>query len=299
MKATTHTELYRPFRGTLRRLPVAPFVLARSGIRTAFRNKKALALYLVPALHMVATSFIVNTAFGLQESGLGLPLGDRAAFVGALASTFTKVEQQIVGLLAVTQFFTLMVLGWYGSGLIAEDRRAKAHLLYFARPLTRSGYIFGKLLVVMFYGSCAIVLPATLILLVACFSSPEWSFLTERWRTILAVEAYALVWVFINSLGVLAISSLAQRKNHALVASVGVVVLTSAVAEFLAEALRESAWRKLSLFGNFEALARAWLDSGTVDAPWPVEQTYAILAGLALLCGLILFRQVTRMERAA
>ncbi|MEZ6013499.1 MAG: hypothetical protein R3F49_00165 [Planctomycetota bacterium] len=300
MKATTHAELYRPFKGTLRRLPLSALVLARSGIRTAFRSKKPLFLYAIPAMQMVATSFIVNLAFSIKSGAIGGDIGARGRLVGAaLADAFTNVEQQIVMLLNSTQFFTLIVLAWYGAGLIADDRRLKAHLLYFSRPVTQLGYILGKLLVVLFYGAMAIIVPATMVLLVAIFSSPDWSFLHDRGWKIFAVEAYAFVWVLVHSLGILAISSLVTRKNHALVAAVGLFILTSAIAEFLAEVLDEARWRMLSMFGNFDALAAEWLGVKQNGATWPVEQSYAVLGGTLLVSFAVLLRQVRKMEREA
>ncbi len=300
MKATTHTELYRPFRGKLRRMPLTALVLAKSGIRTAYRSKKTLLLFAVPWIQALTTCFVVHTAFSFQDADVASEVGGRGRMLGAaLLESFTNVERQIVMLLGTTQFFSLIVLAWYGAGLVADDRRLKAHLLYFARPVTRVGYVLGKLGVVGYFGGLAIVAPATVVLLVAVFASPDWSFLKERGSTILAVEAYAFTWLFVHALGILAISSLAQRKNHALVASVGLFVLTSAVSEFLAEVLDRDSWRLMSMFGNFEALAQAWLGVSSSNADWPIGQTYAVLAGVALVSALVLFRQVGRMEREA
>lgn len=300
MKATTHTELYRPFRGRLRRFPLAPFVLAKSGIRTAFRAKKSLFLYAVPLFQTVATCFVVNLAFKFQDEAASEDGGLQIKLVGAaLLESFTRVEQQIVMLLTSTQFFSLLVLAWYGAGLVADDRRLKAHLLYFSRPLTRSGYIAGKFAVVFFYGGLAIILPTFSVLLVATFSSPDFSFLTERSSLVVAALGYAATWVLVHALGILAISSLVHRKNHALVASVGVFVLTSAVSEFLAEVLDDSSWRLLSMLGNFQALAAEWLGVSSPDVGWPIGRTYAVLAGVIAVASLIVYRQVGRMEREA
>jgi len=300
MKAATHTELYRPFRGSLRKRPLAALVLARSGIRTLFRTKKPLFLYAIPLMQTIATCFVVHLAFSLESGAVGADVGMRGRLVGAaLLEAFTNVENQVVSLLGQTRFFTLIVIAWYGAGLIADDRRLKAHLLYFARPVSRLGYIVGKLLVVCYYGGLAIVVPATLVLLVAVFSSPDWAFLRERGDKALLVEAYAAIWVLVHALGILAISSLVQRKNHALVGSVGVFILTNGVAEFLSEVLDDTRWRLLSMFGNFDALAQEWLGVKQENVDWPVTHSYLVLGGVALVSGLILYRQVARMEREA
>lgn len=302
MKATTHAELYRPFRGELRRSPNTALVLARSGIRTAYRAKWPLLLFAVPAIQMIVQSFLVYFAFSVRGEVTSemSEMGVREKVLGAaLMEAFGNVEKQIVELLTITQFFTMIVLAWYGAGLIADDRRLKAHLLYFARPVSQTGYILGKLLVVGFYGSLAIVLPATVVLVVAGFSSPDWAYLRERGDRVLLVELYALLWVFIHALGILAISSLTKRKIYALVAAVGFFILTNAVAAFLSEALDDSRWLMLSMFGNFGALAGEWLGVRDSDISWPVEHSYMVLAGVALVFTAILYRQVGKMEREA
>lgn len=299
MKATTHAELYRPFRGQLRRSPRTALVLARSGIRTAYRAKWPLLLFAVPAIQMIVQSFLVYFAFSMRGE-MTSEMGVKEKLVGAaLMEAYGNVEKQIVGLLNVTQFFTMIVLAWYGAGLIADDRRLKAHLLYFARPVSQTGYILGKLLVVGFYGALAIVLPATVVIVVAGFSSPDWAFIRERGDRILLVELYALLWVFIHALGILAISSLTKRKIYALVGAVGFFILTNAIAAFLKEALDDSRWLMLSMFGNFGALAGEWLGVRDDNFSWPVEHTYLVLAGVALVFLAILYRQVGRMEREA
>jgi hypothetical protein len=131
------------------------------------------------------------------------------------------------------------------------------------------------------------------------FSSPDWAFLQERGGRILLVELYALLWVMIHALGILAISSLTKRKIYALVAAVGFFILTNAIAGFLSEALDDSRWLMFSMFGNFGALAGEWLGVRDDDFTWPVEHTYLVLAGVALTFLVILYRQVGKMEREA
>lgn len=300
MKATTHTELYRPFRGSLKRFPRRPLVLSRAGIRTAFRNKKPLLLFFVPLMQTIVTAFVVQLAFSVQSGDIGTVESARMRMAGlVLADAFTKVEQQIVNLLDTTKFFSLLVIAWYGAGLVADDRRLKAHLLYFARPVTRWTYVFGKLGTACFWGAMAIVLPAVIVLVVAVFSSPDWSFLLDRSDKIVGVLAYTSAWVLLHATGILAISSLVKRKNHALVAAVGLFVLLNGIAEFLAEVLREDRWHLLSIFRNFDALAVEWLDVERMNVGWPIASTYAVLGGIFAISFLVLARQVGQMEREA
>ncbi len=64
MKAVTHTEVYRPFKGEFRRFPMAALTLAWSGIRIGFRKKMPmLVLFLIPAVTTIVFSFMVQLKF--------------------------------------------------------------------------------------------------------------------------------------------------------------------------------------------------------------------------------------------
>src|SRR5262245_64443084 len=96
------------------------------------------------------------------------------------AKTIIQVREQIVIFHIAMSLFTLLVIAWFGAGLIADDRRLGAHLLYFARPLSRSGYLVAKFLTLFFFGGIAVVAPGLVICIVATFASPDFGFLREE-----------------------------------------------------------------------------------------------------------------------
>lgn len=309
MKAATHTEVYRPFLGEFKRHPNRALILAWSGIRVGFRKKlPALMLFSIPAISTIVTSFVVQVKFEAESGTLGgvvtemtgMATPDQAQVMGMLLSNqLGEVEGLILNLLRQIQFFVILAMGWYGSGLIAEDKRLRANLLYFARPITRWTYVLGKLGTAAFWGACAVVIPVTIVCSVAVFTSPSWSFLTERWDTILKIEAYALLWVLVHGVLVLTISSLCDRRNYALAGLFGFYFLTTIGSEAMAELLDGAGWRLMSIPRNFERISDAMFARSSHGIDWALEASLWALGGLIAVCLAILARQTKKMEVGA
>lgn len=294
MKASTHTEIYRPFEGQLKSWPLRPWVLAWSGIRLGFRKKlPAMLLYSPAAIAALVGAIRVHLMFTTIEKAKTGELPGMAA--AGLTEILGDVSSNIYDFVSLVSVFALLAISWYGAGLIAEDKRLGAHLLYFSRPLTRSGYIVGKLLSVMVFGWCAMLLPALLICAQASLSSPNWSFLTQEWHVILRTVAYSLLWVFVLSCLVLAISSLVNRRTIALSLVFGVVFMLSGMGEVLADVTDNDRWELLSILSNFAAVADHIFDKPQ-RFTWNVEASYWILALVVAGSLALLTRSVRRME---
>lgn len=300
MKAATHTEVYRPFRGELRRFPLRALTLAWSGVRIGFRKKlPALILFLIPAISTVVTCFLVQLAFEAQnpDVGAGSELGMQKQLLGTLLEDqLGAVEKQILTLLTSMQLFVVLAMGWYGSGLIAEDKKLRANLLYFARPITRWTYFLGKLGTVMFWGMCAVGIPVFLVCGVAAFSSPDWAFLLERWDVILKLEAYALLWVFVHGLLVLAISSICEKRNQALAGLFGFYILTTVGSRAMSMIFDGAAWKLIAIPENFGRISEAMFDLKGTGRPWSLEASLWPLGILVLACAAVLQLQTRKME---
>lgn len=305
MKATTHTEVYRRFDGELRKRPLRSVTLAWSGIRIGFKKKlPMLLLFIVPGILTIVTGFMVQLKFEAESGTLtnmaGMEPSAQTMAMGAmLSSQLGQVEVLIFQLLTNMQFFVVLIMGWYGSGLIAEDRKLRAHLLYFARPMSRLTYTAGKLLTVMFWGSLAVVAPVTIVCSVASLASPEWSFLTERWDTILKLEFYAVLWVFFHGILVLAISSLTDRRNRALGGLFILYFLTFAGSNAMAELMSGQGWRLLSIPNNFQRIFDSLFDQSSTGIGWNLEASLWVLGLLTFASAAILSRQTRKLEVGA
>ena len=302
MSATTHTEVYRRFVGKLSTHPLRWAPLARATIRTAAKRRLPLIiLYAPPAIATVIFSFVVYARFSFEAGVTPAAIGGgnpAVALVGRMAETLIQVRQQIVVFHLAMTMFTLLVFTWFGAGEIAEDRRLGAHLLYFARPLTRLDYLLGKFLSVAFYGSLAVLVPPLVICAVATFSSPNYSFLAKEGGVVPRSIAYSLLWVVSWSSVALAISSLSSRKSFALVACFAFFLIPFAISGALAALTEDKSWFAYSLQGAFQRIAASLFE--TPDLAWRFEATlaWASVAGWTALSWLVLLLRVRRMEAA-
>ena len=304
MKASTHTEIYRRFRGKLRPAALRAIPLFAAGWRAATKRKLALVLFLPPLVATVIFSFVVYAKFSLESGSTPEALGGgvRAPLLGAAASALIEVRDLIVQCDVGLNFFALLVMSWYGAGLIAEDRRSGAHLLYFARPLTRFDYVAGKLMIVASFGLLAALVPGLVICLVATLASPHWSFATEQPLVIVHTIVFGSLWSVVMSGAILAISSLAERKTYALVATFGFFLVTQAIAELLAHLQHDSRWRMLSPTLNLRRIAVWMFGTRSLFGPrldWDVAGSWWSLLAFTLAWVLVLALRVRRMEIVA
>lgn len=298
MKATTHTEVYRRFEGELRLRPLRCLTIAWSGIRLGFRRKMpALLLYAPVMITCIIACFTVHFTYELQSRSFGGPAQQITAAM--ITEQLGGVVDNIFGFTQTTAFFTLILMAWYGAGLISEDRRLGANLLYFSRPITRLDYLLGKFLSVTAFGALALVVPTMLVCSIASFSSPNWSFLTDAWDQILKILLFSSLWVATVAVVVLAVSSAVSRKTFALVGVVGFVVVSGGVSQAFAEIFNEPRFTLFSLFKNFERVGQWILDRRGPGDPVSMEATLWALGSLWAVCLAVLTSRVRKMEVVA
>ena len=308
--AATHQEIYRRFEGQLDPHPVRFWPLFRSQLRVHQKKKlPLLLLYLGPGITTIVMSFVVygKFTFEAQMEGADAPamgVDAKTAIALAIATQATETLLEVRNLIALAniqiQAFALLVIAWFGAGLIAEDRKLGAQLLYFSRPLTRLDYFLGHFMTVSWFGLRAVLLPGLVISIVATFTSPEYSFIKEQWDIPLAVCAYGLITVALLSSMTLAISSLVGRKSFALVGIVGIVAASEAVGGMLTGLLRDTDYMMVGIWNNLVRIGD-WLFSlrgkaQVKDFAWDVSYSFAIVGGLILLSLSICWLRLRRME---
>ncbi|MDA1264541.1 MAG: ABC-2 transporter permease [Planctomycetota bacterium] len=302
MKASTHTDVYRPFVGELKSHPRRALVLARAGIRVSFKRKlPALILFSPLAIACIVMCFRVHFMFTLAEQVSGTPNGPEAAMmVTQIQALLGDVVQNIFQFVQQSSWFVLIVMAWYGSGQIAEDQRVGANLLYFSRPLSRLEYLGGKFLTVFWFGFLAMVLPCLLICMVATFASPEWSFLKEEWDAILNSILFGVLWVSTIAIFVLAISSLTSRKTYALVGSAGIVFGTRALSQLLSGLMDDARPSILNLFQNMERVGEVLFDVTLIRGrAISVEASLAVIVLIWVVSLYVVTERIRRMEVVA
>jgi hypothetical protein len=187
------------------------------------------------------------------------------------------LSQQLVPVLFVTIFA--------GAGLVANDLRTGAVLVYLSRPLTRRDYVAGKLLVVLLLDLSITLVPGLLLYLIALALAPG-QFLSWELAWIgPAIVLYALLLSATLSLVVLAVSSLSKSARVAGLGFFGLLMGLEAIHNILREAFDRPEAAVLTIANNIQAIGRALFDhSGrALGAPWPWSALVLALIGLGCL----------------
>ncbi len=308
-RASTHTEIYRRFEGELKPHALRFAPLLRSQIRVLQKKKlPLLLLYAGPTIAGIVFSFVVYGRYSLMaeiDTGSG-PSGASLKEAMLVAAAQSMVEAQLEVRRIITaanlqiQLFGLLVIGWFGAGLIAEDKKLGAHLLYFSRPMSKFDYFLGHYLTVAWFGLLAMLGPGLLICLIATFTSPDYSFIKEDWGLVLATIGNGLFTVSLLALMTLAVSSLVKRKSFALMAIVALIAASTAVGGVLWGLQREPEWMMIGFWNNVIRVGDHLFGLATgeelSDFDWPARYSYLVCAALAAVSGLVLWWRLRELE---
>ena len=303
MSAETHLEVYRRFPGRLHESRLRFYPIWSSGLATALKQKKALFILYLPALiATVILSFIVYGMFTIQGMAGNEELGPGLQDLGA-RMLLARAEQmfQVVGMIldfhATMATFAILVVAWFASGLFCEDRKAGAHQLYFARPITRLDYFLGKFGIAAFFALTFMLVPVLVVCLMACLCSPEWSFLKDEWDVFPRAISFSLLWATVVSSVVLLASSLASRRSFALIGVFAVVFISVPVSQVLGEFVSEHLYA-LSLGNDLLVLSHDFFGREVEGHGSVADAWIALIALLAFSWSVIALR-LRRLEVVA
>jgi ABC-2 type transport system permease protein len=275
-----YEQTYRKYeaRASLRRVRFWP--ITREALRLVLAKRAFLLLLIVawaPVLFWVIRIYIVTQ---FPEIGRALPADAR------LFGQF----------LGMQTLFTLFLSIFGGAGLIANDLRTGAILVYLSRPLTRRDYVLGKLGVLLALNASVTLVPGGLLYLVALALAPA-QFL--KWDLAWigpAVVLYSLVICLATSLVALAVSSLSKSARVAGLGFFGLIIGLDLVRGILRSIYHRPETALVSFQGNLQALGNALfgLKERAFTLPWPYPAVVLLLACLA--CLLILRSRVRAVE---
>lgn len=257
-------------RGPLRSVRFWP--ITREALRLVLSRRWFLVLLMVAWVPFLARCIQVFVVTRWPEAGRVLPVDGRlfGQFLG----------QQLI--------FDLIVTIFAGAGLVANDLRTGAILVYLSRPLTRRDYVLGKLGVLMALNLAVTLAPALLLYAVGVGLAPEQFFTWELAWVPPAIVLYSLVVSLVMSLVALAVSSLSRSARVAGIGFFGLLLGLDLVRNVLRALYRRPETALLSLQGNLDALARALFDVPARPGlelywAWPALVLVAVAAGSLLV----------------
>jgi ABC-2 type transport system permease protein len=254
----------------------------------------------------------------ITREALRLILAKRA-FLGLLAVSFLPFVVRVIQIYLVTRFpeagrvlpidgrlfgdflnqqigFAILLSIFGASGLVANDLRTGAILVYLSRPLTRRDYVAGKLLVPLLLNLAVTLVPGLALYLVGLALAPEQYLRWDLWWIAPAVVLHATAVSLVVSLVILAVSSLSRSGRVAGLSFAGLFFGLEMVRAILQNGFGRREAVLLSLQADLQALGVALF--GVVDRQldifwgWPL----LVLAAVSLACLAILRSRVRAVE---
>jgi hypothetical protein len=266
-------------RGPLRAIRFWP--ITREALRLLLSKKAFLGLVALSWLQLLFRVGQIWLVTEYPQAGRLLPVD------GRLFGEFLSAQLGFVVL--------LMVFG--GAGLVANDLRTGAILVYLSRPLTRRDYVIGKLSVLACLGLFVTLVPALLLYLVGLALAPQQYWKAELWWIAPALVLQSLVLVLPLGLLSLAASSLTRRP---VVAGLGFFGLFSGLemARGVLRQIFDQRWATLlSLQADLRSIGSALFGNALrrfESVPW--HEAALVLGLVSLLCLLVLRARVRAVE---
>jgi ABC-2 type transport system permease protein len=254
--------------------------ITREALRLILAKRAFLGLLAVSFLPFIVRVIQVYIVTRFPEAGRVLPVDGRL---------FGDFLNQQIG-------FTILLSIFGASGLIANDLRTGAILVYLSRPLTRRDYVIGKLGVPMALNLAVTLVPGLLLYMVALSLAPEQFAKWELLWIAPAVVLHSLVISLVMSLLVLAVSALSRSARVAGLAFFGLVLGLEVVRGILQFPFQREEAMLLSLQADLKSLGKALFGvvDHTLSLAWPWPALVLVLVGLG--CLLVLRKRVRAVE---
>ena len=289
---------YRGYTGERTGARFRYWTVARFALQDLFKSRLALILLIaacLPPLFFAGMIYIANnlemlTAIGWKVSGEGVD------------SSWIAIDKEPFFWFLVWQSaFSFFLASFIGPTLVAPDLANNALPLYLSRPLKRSDYIIGKLLVLLLPLS-AVTWIAGLLLVTLQTSLAGFGWLTTNWRIVPAVFFGSWIWILLLSLLALAVSAWVKWRMVATGMLFGIFMVGEAFGHAIVQ-IAGVRWGKLLAFDDLVQTIWARLFGGIdffggpfPEDPLPVVACWAMLAAISAASLWILHVKVRACE---
>ncbi len=301
-----------------------------NGLSLAFKHAKTRTLLLtagIPALFASAMLYVIS----LLEALAGT---DEARSMTDFLRQFLQIDLSGVSRIAefreilwhstfllvakFQMFWVMIVVARTGTGLIANDLKAKALPIYFAKPITPWTYLLGKGCVAAIFVALVTVIPALLALIIGVALTGGLDTWPQTIRLALDVLAGGVMVCVAAASVSLVLSSLTADQRYVTVAWVAVCLLPTVAQQILNDSLpAETAHGWLGcvslrddlviVIEHLLGIRRGLAESGLAPEKFaralghsadPVKAA-TVLAAVIVGAGLMSWRRVVRFSRSA
>jgi ABC-2 type transport system permease protein len=220
---------YRRYEGSLGSTRSRWKVVAKATMRGAFRKRSMWVLCVISMWYYLAMSAVLYF-FQSQAAGAaaaGTPGGGQAQkMVETIFSTLVWKDQFLHGIGFGNLFYFIIAL-IIGSGVIANDFRSNALLVYLSKPLSKTDYLVGKWMGVFIPMLIAIAIPHLLFFLYGALSFADRGFLSnDPWMIFKILLIIILSAAFYASL-IVGVSSMFRSGRLAAATLAGIYFLST------------------------------------------------------------------------
>jgi ABC-2 type transport system permease protein len=232
-----HDQSYRRYAGRRDLAGQAWMVIARTGIGTVIRKRLFLGLLLMAWIPFVVGAVMVYLNANFPQFTL-----------------LSMTAQRFRDFLGTQDFFVFIITVWVGAGLVANDKRANALQIYLSKPLTRTEYVAGKLVVLGAFLLLVTWVPAILLLVLQVAFSGSFSFMRQNLYLFPAVTVFAFLQVLLAAFTMLALSSLSKSSRFVAILYAGAYLFSHAVFGVIYAITGSTKLSWLSLPGNLNQI---------------------------------------------
>ena len=256
-------------------------VIALNGLRVLLRRRAFLFLLLMAWIPVIVRAVQIYAA-------ANVPNGAQIGFLAISGTTFRDFLNQ-------QDSFVFFITVYAGSGLIADDLRARALQLYLSRPVTRTQYVAGKAAILMTTLLSVTWVPAMLLLLLVPVFSGSMTFLAEHLYLVPAISAYALTHVTLSTFLILALSATTRSRWFVAIMYAGVAFFTRALFGVIGAAVDGTMFSWVSIFSNVTQVGDVLFRvPPRYDTP-PLVSAF-VIAALIALAAYLLSRRIRAVE---
>ncbi len=269
-----------------KKLPWWP--ITRYGIKLTFRKKFFKTLFagtLVPAVVFLVGIYISERLedfkFMFRESVPFLQINP-AYFKTYLSEGFML-------------FFFIIILIFCGSGLISDDLKHNSLQLYFARPLKKKDYFFGKTAVIVFFLFILTLVPGLVFFIMKLIFAGSFKFFLDYPWLPLSIIGYSVLVTAFFSFYTLFLSSLSKNRRLVAILIFGIYFSSDILHAIFWENFRSYYFSLLSIRANIQQVA-AFIFSEKTPYPIPWIYSLLVLVSICVLAGFVLKKKVKGVE---
>lgn len=280
-----YERIWRRYDGDLTPLHLRWTVVTRYALAEAFSSRIFTAFYVLCLLPTLVGVFLVYLS---HNTGLIQQIGLTKEFMGGLTDVFF---QFLFLWQALPAFFVAVIVS---PTLVAADLSNHALSLYLSRPITRRGYVVGKLAVLGILLSPITWMGGLFVFfLQAHLQGGGWGL--ENWRIGVAYLVGHLTWIVVISLLTLAISAWVRFKPAARGALFGIIFVLAGFAQAVNGVTGTSAG---DLFNLTRAIVNVvlWMLGLPLRNDLPIAASWLTLAIACLFSLWLLYRKLRAHE---